>query len=176
MATVLIMGASRGIGFEALVQALAAGHIVRALARTARGIPVNHIHLRKIDGDRTGFRSRPARAGRSRCGYPMNRLIYRTGTDPQSSAIILRGDAHSCCGDAGGCDETPDLRHRVRRRKQPRSRGSFVRCGLLPPAWSRVRRQGHTGADRSSKRARMDYRSPGHPHKWTKNSHLPRTD
>jgi putative NADH-flavin reductase len=51
MATVLIMGASRGIGLEALKQALAAGHIVRALARTARGIPVEHSHLQKIDGD-----------------------------------------------------------------------------------------------------------------------------
>lgn len=51
MATVLIMGASRGIGFEALVQALAAGHIVRALARTASGIPVGHLHLQKVDAD-----------------------------------------------------------------------------------------------------------------------------
>ena len=51
MATVLIMGASRGIGFEALVQALAAGHIVRALARTASGIPVGHPHLQKINAD-----------------------------------------------------------------------------------------------------------------------------
>jgi putative NADH-flavin reductase len=55
MATVLIIGASRGIGLETLKQALAAGHSVRALARTAHGIPVNHIHLRKIDGDALDF-------------------------------------------------------------------------------------------------------------------------
>jgi putative NADH-flavin reductase len=51
MATVLIMGASKGIGLEALKQTLAAGHIVRALARTARGIPVDHSNLQKIDAD-----------------------------------------------------------------------------------------------------------------------------
>jgi putative NADH-flavin reductase len=51
MATVLIIGASKGIGLEALKQALAAGHTVRALARTASGIPVGHSHLEKIDGD-----------------------------------------------------------------------------------------------------------------------------
>ena len=36
MATVLIIGVSKGIGLETLKQALAAGHSVRALARTAR--------------------------------------------------------------------------------------------------------------------------------------------
>ena len=51
MANILIMGASRGIGFEAVNEALAAGHIVRALARTAHRIPVDHSNLQKIDGD-----------------------------------------------------------------------------------------------------------------------------
>src|SRR6185503_3936094 len=39
MATVLIIGASRGIGLEAVKAALAAGHSVRALARSARRTP-----------------------------------------------------------------------------------------------------------------------------------------
>lgn len=51
MATVLIIGASKGIGLEALKQALAAGHTVRALARTASRIPLEHSQLEKIDGD-----------------------------------------------------------------------------------------------------------------------------
>lgn len=55
MATVLIIGASKGIGLETLRQALASGHSVRALARTAGRIPVNHIDLRKIDGDALDF-------------------------------------------------------------------------------------------------------------------------
>ncbi|MGB8525721.1 MAG: SDR family oxidoreductase [Rhodoplanes sp.] len=51
MATVLIIGASKGIGLEALKQALSAGHSVRALARTASQIKVEHPRLEKIDGD-----------------------------------------------------------------------------------------------------------------------------
>lgn len=55
MATVLIIGASKGIGLEAVKQALAAGHAVRALARTASRIPVEHAQLQKIDGDALDF-------------------------------------------------------------------------------------------------------------------------
>ena len=51
MATVLIIGASRGIGLEVVKAALEAGHSVRALARTARRIRVEHPKLEKIAGD-----------------------------------------------------------------------------------------------------------------------------
>ncbi len=51
MATVLIIGASRGIGLETVKAALEAGHSVRALARSARRIPVDHPKLEKIAGD-----------------------------------------------------------------------------------------------------------------------------
>jgi len=51
MATVLIIGASRGIGLETVKAALKAGHSVRALARSARRIPVDHPKLEKIAGD-----------------------------------------------------------------------------------------------------------------------------
>jgi putative NADH-flavin reductase len=51
MATVLIIGASKGIGLEALKQALSAGHTVRALARPAGRIPIEHPQLEKIDGN-----------------------------------------------------------------------------------------------------------------------------
>jgi putative NADH-flavin reductase len=51
MANILIMGASGGVGLEAVNHALAAGHIVRALARTAHRIPVDHTHLLKLDGN-----------------------------------------------------------------------------------------------------------------------------
>ena len=51
MATVLIIGASRGIGLEAVNCALEAGHIVRALARSARRIPVDHPNLAKVSAD-----------------------------------------------------------------------------------------------------------------------------
>ncbi len=48
MATVLIIGASRGIGLETLRCALKAGHKVRALARSAGGIAVSHPDLEKV--------------------------------------------------------------------------------------------------------------------------------
>ena len=51
MATVVIIGASRGIGLETVKAALHAGHSVRALARSARRIPVDHPKLEKMVGD-----------------------------------------------------------------------------------------------------------------------------
>jgi uncharacterized protein YbjT (DUF2867 family) len=51
VATVLIVGASRGIGLETVKAALQAGHSVRALARSGRRIPVDHPKLEKIAGD-----------------------------------------------------------------------------------------------------------------------------
>jgi putative NADH-flavin reductase len=51
VATVLIIGASRGIGLETLRCALKAGHKVRALARSAGGIAVSHPDLEKVAGD-----------------------------------------------------------------------------------------------------------------------------
>ena len=51
MAKVLIIGASRGIGLETVKAALEAGHSVRALARSARRIPIHHAKLEKMAGD-----------------------------------------------------------------------------------------------------------------------------
>jgi len=51
VATVVIIGASRGIGLETVKAALHAGHSVRALARSARRIPVDHPKLEKMVGD-----------------------------------------------------------------------------------------------------------------------------
>jgi len=48
---VVIFGASKGIGLATLQQALAAGHKVRAFARTASSIPEDHPNLEKVDGD-----------------------------------------------------------------------------------------------------------------------------
>jgi len=55
VATVLIIGASRGIGLEAVKAALAAGHSVRALARSARRIRLDHPKLEKMAGDALGI-------------------------------------------------------------------------------------------------------------------------
>jgi putative NADH-flavin reductase len=51
VAKVLIIGASRGIGLETVKAGLDAGHWVRALARSARRIRLEHPKLEKIAGD-----------------------------------------------------------------------------------------------------------------------------
>lgn len=51
MATVLIIGASRGVGLETLKRAMKGGHKVRALSRSASNIPVSNPELEKITGD-----------------------------------------------------------------------------------------------------------------------------
>jgi putative NADH-flavin reductase len=51
MARVLIIGASRGIGLETVRCALAEGHRVRALARGATSIGIDHPELEKIAAD-----------------------------------------------------------------------------------------------------------------------------
>ncbi len=51
MSHVLVIGASRGIGFEAVNQALACGHKVRALARTADQLKIGNANLEKYRGD-----------------------------------------------------------------------------------------------------------------------------
>ena len=51
MSTVLIVGASRGIGYETVKLALKAGHSVRAMARSATSIRVRDPKLEKLDSD-----------------------------------------------------------------------------------------------------------------------------
>ena len=51
MTTVLVIGASRGIGLETVKQALEAGYHVKAFARSASSITIEHKALTKISGD-----------------------------------------------------------------------------------------------------------------------------
>jgi putative NADH-flavin reductase len=51
MARVLIIGASKGIGLAAVNRALACGHKVRALARSAGRIEINNANLEKRKGN-----------------------------------------------------------------------------------------------------------------------------
>jgi uncharacterized protein YbjT (DUF2867 family) len=51
VAKVLVIGASRGIGFETVRTALRAGHSVRALARSAESIPIQNAGLDKVSGN-----------------------------------------------------------------------------------------------------------------------------
>ena len=51
MAHVLVIGASKGIGLETVKAALAAGHRVRAFARSAADIAVSDPGLERFSGD-----------------------------------------------------------------------------------------------------------------------------
>ena len=51
MAKVLVIGASRGVGLETVRAALRAGHSVRAMSRSAAGIPIQDTNLEKVSGD-----------------------------------------------------------------------------------------------------------------------------
>lgn len=48
---VLIIGASKGVGLETTRQAVAAGHEVRAMARSAEAMPLTSLKLEKVNGD-----------------------------------------------------------------------------------------------------------------------------
>ncbi len=82
MATVLIVGASRGIGLETVTRALEAGHKVRALARSARRIPIDHPDLEKVAGDaRDPAVVRPALDG-------VDAVIVTLGVAPGPAAVL----------------------------------------------------------------------------------------
>ncbi len=51
MKTILIIGASRGIGLETVRRAFDQGYPVRAFARSASQIPLTHAQLTKVNGD-----------------------------------------------------------------------------------------------------------------------------
>jgi len=51
MTKILVIGASRGIGLEAVKGAILGGHEVRALARSGASIPVQNAALDKMSGD-----------------------------------------------------------------------------------------------------------------------------
>lgn len=51
MASLLVIGASRGIGLETVKAAISSGHRVRAFARSAQNIPLSDQNLEKFAGD-----------------------------------------------------------------------------------------------------------------------------
>jgi putative NADH-flavin reductase len=82
LATVLIVGASRGIGLETVKRALEAGHKLRALARSARRIPIDHPDLEKIAGDALD----PSIVKRALDG--VDAVIETIGVAPSPEAIL----------------------------------------------------------------------------------------
>jgi NAD(P)-dependent dehydrogenase (short-subunit alcohol dehydrogenase family) len=93
VATVLIIGASRGIGFEAVKIALEAGHSVRALARSAQRIPVDHPRLEKISGDALEMATMKRALIQADVVIQVARRVGRAGNHPRADATFLQSDA-----------------------------------------------------------------------------------
>src|SRR6516165_8692028 len=138
VATVLIIGASRGIGLETVKAALKAGHSVRALARSARRIPVDHPKLEKMAGDALEMATVKARADRSRCRHPVAWRFGRAKSHLQANAAFLQSDASARHRDGEGSSQEVDLRDRLRGGRQPRSRRVSLQRGGSSAARARL--------------------------------------
>jgi putative NADH-flavin reductase len=82
MATVLVIGASRGVGLETVKAALAAGHRVRAMARHVDRIDVADPNLETVAGDALDAGDvRTALAG-------VDAVVQTLGITPRPSAVV----------------------------------------------------------------------------------------
>lgn len=82
MAHILVVGASRGTGLETVKAALVAGHRVRALARSARDMPIEDPGLEKVAGDATD------RSTLTDSLIGIEAVIMTVGVMPSASRII----------------------------------------------------------------------------------------
>lgn len=95
MATILVIGASQGIGLETVKAALAAGHTVRAFSRSAPKIAIDDPRLAKIAGDAlNGADIRGALAGADAVvqaiGLPMSaELLTGTTLFSESTRVLV---------------------------------------------------------------------------------------
>ncbi len=84
MSTILVIGASQGIGFETVRALLADGHRVRAFSRSAARIPINDPNLEKFPGDATN------KADVSRALAGTDAVIVTLGV-PMGMGFIVNG-------------------------------------------------------------------------------------
>jgi uncharacterized protein YbjT (DUF2867 family) len=84
MPTLLVIGASSGIGLHAVEAALGAGHRVKALARSAPAIPLSDARLEKIGADARD----PAAIARALSGT--DAVVLTLGV-PITPATVLKG-------------------------------------------------------------------------------------
>ena len=137
MAKVLIIGASRGIGLEAVKAVLKAGHSVRALARSARRIRVDHPQLEKMAGDALEMDT----VKRALTGIDM---VFQSLGVSVGLAIILKPTRFFSKATrvlVTAMEEAQvklDLRDGLRGRQQPRPRRVSLLCGVSSAAGARL--------------------------------------
>ena len=167
MKTVLIIGASKGIGLETVKLALKADHSVRAMARSAQAIRLHDPRLEKLDGDALD----PDTIHRALAG--VDAVIQMLGVSPAPEQIfyghapIFRSHAGSGQGDGGERGQAFDMRHRLRSGRQPRSRRNPLQRCPMPVPRACLRRQGRAGAHNPPERARLDNCSSDHSYQRT---------
>ena len=131
MAKLLVIGASRSIGLETVKAALAAGHSVRALARSAARIPIKNAVLDKVSGDaldsetvRNALQDVDVVIQTLGVDIAPRAIFERTALFSQSTRIL--GRRHE-----GRRRETADHRDRPRCGRQSRSWWSSLRRSHL---------------------------------------------
>jgi NAD(P)-dependent dehydrogenase (short-subunit alcohol dehydrogenase family) len=112
---VLIIGASKGIGLETTRQALAAGHHVRALARSATGMSLSDPSLEKVHGD--ALKAQDVETALSGVEVVIQTLGVGLGDLFRPVHLILGCDPGTDRGDDGSRRQTPDLFDRFRSRR-----------------------------------------------------------
>jgi NAD(P)-dependent dehydrogenase (short-subunit alcohol dehydrogenase family) len=122
MATVLIAGASRGIGLETVKATLKAGHSVRALARSARRIPIDHPKSEKIAGD--ALEMATVKRALSGVDVVVQSLGVAAGLEAifKPTRFFSKSDASAGHRNGGGSSQAVDLRDGLRGGQQPRPR------------------------------------------------------
>ena len=103
MASLLVIGASQGIGLETVKRALSEGHTVRAFARGAAGIAIDDAKLTKITGDTldaaaVGAAVAGADAVIQTLGAPKTAMAVLSGTTLFSKATRILIDAMRAAG------------------------------------------------------------------------------
>ena len=176
MPTLLIIGASRGIGLETVRAALGAGYKVRALSRSANAITLDDPFFEKIAGDALNRQTiKCALAGADAViqglGVRLGRETVLKGTTLFSQATRVLVDEMQYtglkrlvvvtglgAGDSQGTDHSAYV--------------SRLPAGLA----AHLRRQERAGRDNSVEQSRLDHRSPGNLDEWACDRPLSRSD
>src|SRR5262249_44769714 len=120
VATVLIIGASRGIGLETVKAALEAGHFGSCPGAVGPKNTCQSPQTRKNGRRRARSGYGETRADRHRCRRPVAWRLGRARTHLRADTAILEGDPSARHRDAVGSSQALDLRNGPRGGRQSR--------------------------------------------------------
>ena len=162
VATVLIIGASGGVGLETVKAALDGGFGACSGAVSPKNSccpPQARKNGRRRARDGHG----EARADRSRCRHLVARRFGRARNHPQADAVFLQSDASARHRDGGGSSQAVDLRDGLRGRRQPQPRRVFVQRSVSSAAGARTMTTRTSGTHRPQEQARLGDRASRDP-------------